>query len=119
MIPLPNKSRSLTVLSLKWLVLAAVMLLAAPQAFASHYRGAAASYTINSSGLVTVTAYTAWRTGSGVSEAVSFDIYTGSAATGTFKGSNDAEHGRDGQPVHEWHGVRRFALLCEERGLHL
>lgn len=86
MIPLPNKSRSLIALSLKWLALAAVMLLA-PQTFASHYRGAAASYTIDSSGLVTVTAYTAWRTASGISELVSFRVYTGSGATGTLMGT--------------------------------
>ena len=51
---------------------------------ASHYRGGAASYTINSSGLVTVTAYTGW--GSFV-DTPFFQVYTGTGATGSSLGS--------------------------------
>ncbi|MBB5040074.1 DUF7453 family protein [Prosthecobacter dejongeii] len=51
---------------------------------ASHYRGGAASYSINSSGLVTVTVYTGW--GSFV-DTPFFQVYTGSGATGTSLGS--------------------------------
>ncbi len=55
---------------------------------ASHYRGGAASYTINASGVVTVTVYTGW-----VSTSVgtpTYRIHTGSGGTGTNLGSMTA-----------------------------
>jgi hypothetical protein len=64
------------------LVALAAMLFAS-EANASHYRGGAASYRINASGVVTVTAYTAWGS---FETQPDFQIYTGSGFTGTSLG---------------------------------
>ncbi|MCB1210477.1 MAG: putative Ig domain-containing protein, partial [Verrucomicrobiales bacterium] len=70
----------------RWQILACLALFSvfgASSAVASHYRGAAASYTISSSGVVTVTAYTGW--GSFIDSPL-FNIYTGSGGTGSYVG---------------------------------
>lgn len=65
-----------------WLVCS--LLVAIPAVNASHYRGAAASYTINSSGVLTVTAYTGWGSSP---TAPSFRVGTGAGGTGTALGN--------------------------------
>lgn len=54
---------------------------------ASHYRGASVSYAINANGVVSVTVYSAWRTGSGVTEDTTFSVFSGSAGSGTNYGT--------------------------------